>query len=66
LPVFREVLNEGNAVFCPPDDVPAWVEAVRGLLVNPAKRDLLAWQARIDSVQYSWIERANRALVNFP
>jgi glycosyltransferase involved in cell wall biosynthesis len=66
LPVFHEVLNTGNAVFCPPDDMSAWMVAVRDLLTNPAKRDLLARQARVDSAQYSWIERAKRAMANFP
>jgi glycosyltransferase involved in cell wall biosynthesis len=66
LSVFHEVLNERNAVFCPPDDVPAWVEAVRDLLANPEKRELLSRQAKADSAQYSWTERARRALTNFP
>jgi glycosyltransferase involved in cell wall biosynthesis len=66
LPVFREVLNEKNAIFCPPDNISAWVVAVRDLLENSAKRDLLAKRAKSDSAQYSWIERARRALANFP
>ena len=32
LPVFHEVLNENNAVFCPPDKVTAWVGALQALL----------------------------------
>ena len=32
LPVIREVLNESNAVFCPPDDVEAWKTALEDLL----------------------------------
>lgn len=65
LPVFHEVLNERNAVFCPPDDAPAWIAAVRALLNNPADREALAVQAKTDSRQYSWTERANRALNGF-
>jgi glycosyltransferase involved in cell wall biosynthesis len=65
LPVFHEVLNEGNAVFCPPEDVPAWIAAVRALLDDPARRETLALQARNDSRQYSWTERAKRALSGF-
>jgi glycosyltransferase involved in cell wall biosynthesis len=65
LPVFREVLNERNAVFCPPDDVPAWIAAVRNLLNNPARRDALAVQAKNDSRRYSWTERAKRGLNGF-
>jgi glycosyltransferase involved in cell wall biosynthesis len=65
LPVFREVLNERNAVFCPPEDVPAWIAVVRALLDDPARRETLALQARNDSRQYSWTERAKRALSGF-
>jgi glycosyltransferase involved in cell wall biosynthesis len=65
LTVFHEVLNERNAVFCPPDDVPAWTAAVRALLSDPNRRDALASQARQDSLRYSWTERATRALDGF-
>ncbi len=65
LPVFHEVLNEGNAVFCPAEDVPSWVTAVRTLLDDPARREAMASQARQDSLQYSWTERAKRALNGF-
>jgi len=65
LPVFHEVLNERNAVFCPPGDVPAWIAALRSLLNNPAGREALALQAKIDSRQYSWTARAKRALDGF-
>jgi glycosyltransferase involved in cell wall biosynthesis len=65
LPVFHEVLNERNAVFCPPDDAPAWIAAVRDLLNNPAMREALALQAKKDSQQYSWTERAKHALDGF-
>jgi glycosyltransferase involved in cell wall biosynthesis len=66
LPVFHEVLNGNNAVFCPPDDVPSWVAAVRGLLGDSARREALSLQARRDSLKYSWTERAGRALDGFP
>jgi glycosyltransferase involved in cell wall biosynthesis len=65
LPVFREVLNERNAVFCPPDDVPAWTAAVRSLLDDPARREALSLQAKQDSRKYAWTERAKRALKDF-
>jgi glycosyltransferase involved in cell wall biosynthesis len=65
LPVFHEVLNEGNAVFCPAEGVSLWVTAVRTLLDDPARREALASQARQDSLQYSWTERAKRALIGF-
>jgi glycosyltransferase involved in cell wall biosynthesis len=66
LPVFYEVLNEKNAVFCPPDDVPSWTAAVRDLLEDSARREALSSQARQDSLKYSWTERAGRALDDFP
>jgi glycosyltransferase involved in cell wall biosynthesis len=65
LPVFHEVLNERNAVFCPPDNTPAWTAAVRDLLNDPTRRDSLASQAKIDSRQYSWTKRATHALDGF-
>jgi glycosyltransferase involved in cell wall biosynthesis len=65
LPVFREVLNERNAVFCPPEDVPAWTAAVCALLDDPSHREALGAQAKSDSLQYSWVERAKRALDGF-
>jgi glycosyltransferase involved in cell wall biosynthesis len=66
LPVFHEVLNENNAVFCPPDKVTAWVGALQALLDNPVRRNELAQQARADAQQYSWTERAKRILADFP
>lgn len=65
LPVFHEVLNEQNAVFCPAEDVPAWTAAVRALLDDPARREALASRARQDSLRYSWTERATHALACF-
>ncbi len=65
LVVFREVLNEKNAAFCPPDDLNAWEGALRGLLDNPTRRETLAKQARADAAQYSWVERAKRILDGF-
>lgn len=65
LPVFHEVLNERNAVFCSPEDVPAWAAAVRVLLDDPACREMMGAQAKADSRQYPWIERAKRALDGF-
>jgi glycosyltransferase involved in cell wall biosynthesis len=66
LPVFREVLNEQNAVFCAPDQPAEWVAALENLLANPEKRVALAAQARADAQHYSWLERARRILDGFP
>ncbi|MCX6067013.1 MAG: glycosyltransferase, partial [Chloroflexi bacterium] len=65
LPVFHEVLNENNAVFCPPEKLVAWEGALLALLDNPVRREELAQQARVDSEQYSWTERAKRILDGF-
>jgi glycosyltransferase involved in cell wall biosynthesis len=65
LPVLHEVLNEQNAVFCPPDDPAAWEQALESLLANTARRDALAAQARRDVQDYTLQERARRALAGF-
>ena len=65
LPVFREVLNEGNAAFCPPDDSNAWQGALRGLLDNPSRRAALGKQARADAEKFSWTARAKHILDGF-
>ena len=66
LPVFHEVLNDKNAVFCAPDKVLDWEGALRGLLDNPKRAEQLGVQARKDAQNYSWTERARRILDGFP
>lgn len=65
LPVIREVLNEKNAVFCPPDDIPAWQEAFGALIADPSRRQALSAQARQDGQRYNWITREEKALNGF-
>lgn len=65
LPVIHEVLNEKSAVFCPPEDVQAWEQALSALLADSALRDRLASQARQDVQRYAWRERAQEALHGF-
>lgn len=65
LPVIREVLNETNAVFCPPEDVLTWQEALNHLLADPERRVALARQAHIDVEKYTWLERARKVLSDF-
>jgi glycosyltransferase involved in cell wall biosynthesis len=62
LPVFREVLNPGNAVLLPPDDAAAWARALETLQQDTGRRDQLGRQSRLDAIQYSWVERARRSL----
>lgn len=65
LPVLREVLNEKNAIFCPPEDVDAWELKLRQLRANSAPFLSLADQARGDAEKYSWIERSRLVLAGF-
>ena len=62
LPVFREILNEGNAVLLPPEDVAAWDQALKQLIADDSRRNTLAEIARKDAAQYDWRERARRLL----
>ena len=66
LPVFHEVLNENNAVFCEPENLQAWDATLQALLENPQRREELAQQSRVDAQKYSWTERAKRILDGFP
>jgi len=65
LPVLHEVLNEKNAIFCPPEDNDSWELALRHLQLDPAPGQLLADQARRDAEKYSWIERSRSVLAGF-
>lgn len=62
LPVFREVLNPGNAVLLPPDDPAAWARALETLQQDTGRREQLGRQARLEAGQYSWLERARHSL----
>ena len=63
LPVIREVLDETRAVFCPPGDSEAWKTAIESLLSDEKRRRALASNARRESEKYTWLARAQRALV---
>jgi len=65
LPVIREVLNESNAMLLPPEDPDAWASALQDCLDDPIKSQQLAKQAWQDVQQYTWLERARRALEGF-
>ena len=62
LPVIYEVLNESKAVFCPPEDLAAWQNALKMLMANPAKRKALGAAARVAGQAYTWTARAEHAL----
>jgi glycosyltransferase involved in cell wall biosynthesis len=65
LPVLREVLDEGSAVFCPPEDAGAWGQSLRQLLTDQKRRQELAQRARAEVEKYSWLARADRIMENF-
>ena len=64
LPVLHEVLNEKNAVFCPPEDLAVWTAALQSLTADPGRCTMLARQAQADAAAYAWVERARRALLD--
>jgi glycosyltransferase involved in cell wall biosynthesis len=65
LPVLHEVLDETKAVFCPPQDVPAWTAALLALAQNPQRCQQLSQAARQAASRYTWTNRAERALQGF-
>lgn len=62
LPVLREVLNEENAILLPAEDPAAWQSALDEVRADPARAAALAARARQDSKEYTWVERARRAI----
>jgi glycosyltransferase involved in cell wall biosynthesis len=62
LPVLREVLHDGNAVLCDPDNVEAWEESLRLARDEPAWRSELALRAKAEAGQYSWRARVRRVM----
>jgi len=65
LPVIYEVLNEDMAVFCPPEDLSAWKNALSALRDDPARRERLGQAARSAVSGYTWRARAEKALHGF-
>lgn len=63
LPVLREVLCDGlNALLAPPDDIEAWVQALRRLQDDSLRQKLGTEAATILVKNYTWTERARRVL----
>ena len=62
LSVIREVLNEGNAVFCEPEDVGKWKVEIEKLLADEPRRLALGAQARKDVEQLTWLKREERVM----
>jgi glycosyltransferase involved in cell wall biosynthesis len=62
LPVIREVLDEENAIFVPPDNVDAWHAALTQLLGDDALREKLAENAYTLVEEYTWLARQKKVL----
>ena len=65
LPVLHEVLNTENAVFCAPDDVNQWHQALSSLLADSEERKKRSVQAKQDAKRYTWRARAQKAILNW-
>jgi len=69
LPSIREVLNEGDAVFCSAGKlgdwesvIGEWKAAIESLLADEARRLALGAQARKDVEQLTWLKREERVM----
>lgn len=65
LPVIHEVLNDTQAAFAPPDDLPAWTAALTRLVDDGPYRERLAGQAHQLASQYTWLEREKNILAGW-
>lgn len=63
LPVIREVLNENNSLLVDCEDIEEWIRSII-ILKDKKKRDTLANQALIDSLNYTWKNRASLIIEN--
>lgn len=62
----REVLNEGNAVFCEAGNLEGWKAAIESLLADESRRLVLGAQARKKVEQLTWVKREERILNHLP
>ncbi len=60
LPVLREVLHERNSILLPPEDLGAWLTALREISEDLPRQRALGEYAREDSKQYTWTSRAEK------
>ncbi len=65
LPVLREVLNESNAVFYPPENTSMMLEQFSRLVQDSTLRSRLAEQASLTARRYSWQQRMHSILDQF-
>jgi glycosyltransferase involved in cell wall biosynthesis len=64
LPELQEVITPEIAVLLPPDDLDAWVQAIRKLESNPSFRNKLSNNAKAAAQKYSWESRASKILAD--
>lgn len=62
IPVFHEVLNAQNVLFCEPENPADWIEKVGRLAADEPLRLRLSRQAKADAAQYDWKCRAQTTL----
>jgi glycosyltransferase involved in cell wall biosynthesis len=62
LPSIREILSEESAVFCEPDDLESWTNALTLLLKDERRRLALGAHAHQEAEKYSWKSRAEKIL----
>jgi glycosyltransferase involved in cell wall biosynthesis len=60
LPVLREVINNNNAMLCPPGDIESWTDKLSDLVKDESLRKRLADQAFQDVASYTWEKRAQK------
>jgi glycosyltransferase involved in cell wall biosynthesis len=65
LTVIREVLDEGNAMFCETDNLEKWKAAIKLLFADEIRRQELASEARRDVEQFTWEKRERRVIDGF-
>lgn len=63
IPIFHEILNDQNCVFCPPEDMAAWSRTILELAADDEKRNKLADSAFQDAARYTWANRAKQTLL---
>jgi len=62
LPSLREILNAKNAILFEPDNSKSLALAIKKLIQDSSRAQLLADQARLDAQKYSWSARAKKIL----
>jgi glycosyltransferase involved in cell wall biosynthesis len=58
IPVFHEVLNPSNVVFCEPENSADWIRVLETLVKDESRRTRLGEQAKKDAARYTWKRRA--------